>query len=108
MPAVKLVTTPPGLSLPILHTEKQKLTIITEDEVIEDYNPATEMATRDTFETRAYPRCLSYADCKGGWCHKGNCLDNVCKGANMCPKGFLCDGANCYKHKKPWVYDGPP
>ncbi|KAE8136414.1 hypothetical protein BDV38DRAFT_283903 [Aspergillus pseudotamarii] len=77
------------------------------DEVIEDYSSVTEMDTRDTLETRAYPRCLSYADCKGGWCHKGNCLDNVCKGANMCPKGFLCDGANCYKHKKPWVYDGP-
>ncbi|KAB8205492.1 hypothetical protein BDV34DRAFT_225411 [Aspergillus parasiticus] len=78
----------------------------TKDEVIEDYNPAPEMDSRDTLETRAYPHCISYKECKGGWCHKGNCLDNVCKGANMCPKGFLCDGANCYKHRPPWAH-GP-
>ncbi|KAJ1716774.1 hypothetical protein NYO67_1178 [Aspergillus flavus] len=76
------------------------------DEVIEDYDPASEMNSRDTLETRTYPHCLSYKECKGGWCHKGNCLDNVCKGANMCPKGFLCDGANCYKHRPPWAH-GP-
>ncbi|KAB8255008.1 hypothetical protein BDV32DRAFT_154671 [Aspergillus pseudonomiae] len=77
------------------------------DEVIADYNTAAEMDARDTLEPRAYPHCLSYKECKGGWCHKGNCLDNVCKGANMCPKGFLCDGANCYKHLPPWTYDIP-
>ncbi|KAE8330249.1 hypothetical protein BDV39DRAFT_202435 [Aspergillus sergii] len=76
------------------------------DEVIEDYDPAPEMDSRNTLETRTYPRCISYKECKGGWCHKGNCLDNVCKGANMCPKGFLCDGANCYKHRPPWAH-GP-
>ncbi|KAB8231598.1 uncharacterized protein BDW43DRAFT_312823 [Aspergillus alliaceus] len=53
--------------------------------------------------------CLSYADCNGGWCHKGQCLDGACDGDKLCPDGYgyECDGKNCFKYRPPWVQEIP-